>query len=123
MILNADDIVLSVTWRSCVLEILSKVAAPVLAAKDQSHVCLESLSKKFEKDITDERGYRGNFKIGSSKNIFDCPHYAPLHSHTGTLKFSHQQIGIEEEDDKARPRLLLSGYFSSWQYRLLGRFD
>ena len=83
------------------LEILSKVAAPVLAAKDQSHVCLESLSKKFEKDITDERGYRGNFKIGSSKNIFDCPHYAPLHSHTGTLKFSHQQIGIEEEDDKA----------------------
>ena len=41
--------------------------------KNQSHVCLESLSQKFKKDITDERGYHGNFKIGSGKNISDCP--------------------------------------------------
>jgi hypothetical protein len=43
------------------------------AAKTQSHVCLEFLSKKFKKDITDERGYRCDFKIGSGKNVSDCP--------------------------------------------------
>jgi hypothetical protein len=35
-------------------------------AKNQSHVCLEFLSKKFKKDITDERGDSGDFKVGSS---------------------------------------------------------
>jgi len=34
---------------------------------------LESLSKKFEKAIADESGYRGNLKIGSSKDISDRP--------------------------------------------------
>jgi hypothetical protein len=51
------------------------------AAKNQSHVYLESFSKKFKKDITDERGYHGNFKIGSGNNISDCPSYTPLQPH------------------------------------------
>jgi len=52
-----------------------------LAPKSQSYVYLESLSEKFKKDITDERGYRGNFKIGSGKNISDCPNYTPFLPH------------------------------------------
>jgi hypothetical protein len=43
---------------------------------------LESLPKKLKNDIANEPGCRGNFEIGKSENIFDCPHYAPLHSHT-----------------------------------------
>jgi hypothetical protein len=50
--------------------------------KDQSRVCLESLSKKFENDITAERGNRGNLKIGSGEDIFECPSYAPFLSQT-----------------------------------------
>jgi hypothetical protein len=42
---------------------------------------LESLSKKFEKAIADEGSYRGNCKIGSGKNISDCPSYATLLPH------------------------------------------
>jgi hypothetical protein len=53
-----------------------------LAAKDQRQLCLESLPKKFKNDIANEPGCRGNFEIGNSKDIFDCPHYAPLQPHT-----------------------------------------
>ena len=53
-----------------------------LAIKDQSRVCLESLSKKFENEITAERGGRGNFKIGSGEDIFERPNYAPFLSQT-----------------------------------------
>ncbi len=53
-----------------------------LAATDQRQLRLESLLKKFENDIANESGCRGNFEIGKSENIFDCPHYAPLHPHT-----------------------------------------
>jgi hypothetical protein len=52
--------------------VLEQIAVS-FAAKDQSQVCLESLSKKFKKALTDERGYGGNGKIGSGKNISDCP--------------------------------------------------
>ena len=47
----------------------------------QSSVCLESVSKKLKKDISDERGYQRNFKIGSCKNISDCPSYTVLLPH------------------------------------------
>ena len=67
--------------------------AAFTAAKNQSHVCLELLSKKFEKEITDERDYRGDLKICSGKNISDCPSYASLLPHPRMLKFSHQEIG------------------------------
>jgi hypothetical protein len=43
--------------------------------------CLESLSKKFKEELTDERGYQGDFKIGNGKNISACPSYTPLQSH------------------------------------------
>jgi hypothetical protein len=38
----------------------------------------------------------GNFKIGSSKNIPDCPSYASLLRHAGALEFSHQEVGIKQ---------------------------
>jgi hypothetical protein len=50
----------------------------LFAARNQSHVYLESFSKKFKGDIIDERGYHGNFKIGSGNNISDCPSYTPF---------------------------------------------
>ena len=50
---------------------------------------LELLPKKFEKDITAERGHGGNFKIGCSKDICNCPNETPLLPHAGALKFSH----------------------------------
>jgi hypothetical protein len=61
---------------------------------------LEFLSQEFKKDITDERGYSGDSKVGSGKDIFDCRGYASLLSYAGTLKLSHQEIGIKEEDDE-----------------------
>ena len=65
-----------------------------------SHFCLEPLSKKFNEDISDERGYYGNFKICPGKNISECPDYASLPPHPGAFKLSHQKIGIKEEDNK-----------------------
>jgi hypothetical protein len=67
----------------------------------QSDAGLESLPKEFKKDIPDERCYRGNFEIGGGNYISDRPSYTPRLSHAGTLKFSHQKIGIEQEDDKS----------------------
>jgi hypothetical protein len=49
-----------------------------VAATIQSRICLEFLPKKFKKAITDERGDHGNSKIGSGKNISDCPSHSPL---------------------------------------------
>ena len=48
---------------------------------DRSQVFLEPLSQRFKKHITDERGYHGNFKIRSGKNISECPKQSPLLSH------------------------------------------
>jgi hypothetical protein len=91
------------------------------ATKNQSHVCLEFLAKKFKRDITDERGYRGDYKIGSGKNISDCPSYAPLLPHPRALKFSHQEIGIKQEDDKSHLDHRSPDIFLHGKYRLLGR--
>jgi hypothetical protein len=91
-----------------------RITAVSLAAQNQRLVCLESLSKKFKKDVTDQSGRHGNSKIGSGKNISDGPSYAPLLAHTRALKFSHQEIGIKQEHDKPNldhrsPGILLHG--------------
>ena len=39
------------------------------AAQNENHVCLELLSQKFKRAITDKRGCDGNSKIGSRENI------------------------------------------------------
>src|SRR6266446_3521384 len=80
--------------------------------------CLESFSKKFKQDVADERGDHGNCKIGSGKHISDCPSHAPLLPHAGALKFSHQKIGIKQEDDKTDldqrpPNILLHSNIAS----------
>jgi hypothetical protein len=62
---------------------------------------LELLSQRFENDISDERGYQGNLKIGGCENIADGPGQTFLLAHAGALEFSHQQIGIKQEDDEA----------------------
>jgi hypothetical protein len=58
--------------------IAAATLAVSVAAKNQSRICLEFLSKKFKKAITDERGDHGNSKIGSGKNICDCPSHTLL---------------------------------------------
>jgi aromatic ring-opening dioxygenase catalytic subunit (LigB family) len=69
---NQGELLLELRGETGVI-IAGALFAISFTVKNQSHVCLESLSKKFKKDITDERGYHGNFKIGSGKNISDCP--------------------------------------------------
>jgi hypothetical protein len=64
-------------------------------------LALKLLSKKFKKAVADERGYGGNSKVGRGKNIFECRSYTPFLSQARALEFSHQEIGIKEEDDKA----------------------
>jgi hypothetical protein len=91
--------------------------------KSQSHVCLESLSEKLKKDITNERGYRGNFKIGGSKHISDGPSYPPFLPHSRAFKFSHQKIRIEQEDDKTYLDHSSPSIFLHRQYQLRSRFD
>jgi hypothetical protein len=71
-----------------------------VAAKNRSCVWLESLSQKFKEDITNERGYDGNSKVGGGKDVFDCRGYTSLLSYAGALEFSHQEIGIKEEDNE-----------------------
>ena len=61
---------------------------------------LQFVSKKFNKHITNERGYYSDLKIGHRKNIFNGPKQALAPGYTGTLKFPHQKIGIKKEDDE-----------------------
>jgi hypothetical protein len=79
---------------------------------------LEFLSKEFKKDVTDECGYHGDFKIGNRKNISDCPNDTPLPPHSRALKFSHQKVGIKQEDNKSHldhrsPDIFLHGKYDS----------
>jgi len=81
-------------------------------------LCLEFLPEKFYKDITDERGYCGNFKIGSRKDFSDCPSDASFLPDARALKFAHQEIRIEQEDDKTyldhrSPGIFLQGNINS----------
>jgi hypothetical protein len=69
-------------------------------ASTQIRIPLESLPQKLKKHIPDERRNHGNFKIGAGKNIFDGPRQTSLLPHARPLKFSHQQIGIKQEDDE-----------------------
>ena len=62
---------------------------------------LKFLSKVFNNYITNQRGDEGNYKISSCKNILNGKKQA-LSLTVGTSKFSHQQIGIKEKDDKTR---------------------
>jgi hypothetical protein len=89
-------------WRLVVVIIATQVLGDVVSfvRGDLLCVCLEPLLEKFKKDITDERGYRGNFKISSGKNVSDYPSYTPFRPHARALKLSHRKIGIKEEDDK-----------------------
>ena len=59
-----------------------RAVAVSFAIKYQRRLCLESFSKKFEEDVTAERGDHGNFKIGSGEDIFERPNYAPFLSQT-----------------------------------------
>jgi hypothetical protein len=58
------------------------------------------MPQKFDKDIADERGYRGNYKILCGKNILDSPKQASALAQAGMREFSHQKIGIKQEGYK-----------------------
>src|SRR5579863_4029845 len=86
----------------------------------------ELLAKKFKKDITDERRDHGDSKIRSGKYISDCPSQTPRLSHPRALKFSHQEIGIKQENNKGyldhrSPDIVLHGKCRLptvlWRYR------
>jgi hypothetical protein len=61
---------------------------------------LELGPQKFEKNVPDQGGDHGDCQIGEREDIPDRPCHAALGSPTGALKFSHQQVGIKEEDDE-----------------------
>ena len=88
-----------------------------------SNHCLTFFPKKFKGDVADDRGYRGDFKIGSGKNISDCPSYAPLFLHARALKFSHQKIGIKQENDKTYLDDRLPNTFLLVKYLILSCYD
>jgi hypothetical protein len=76
------------------------------------YACLKSGSQKLKKDVSDERGYDSDFKIGDGKNIFHRPNEAPLLTYTRALKLSHQEIGIKKKDyetyfDRRSPSIFL----------------
>ena len=48
--------------------------------------------------MSDERGDHSNGKIDPGKNIPDSPRQTPSPLDSGTRKFPHQKVGIEEED-------------------------
>jgi hypothetical protein len=61
---------------------------------------LEFFPEKFDDQITDERGYCGNLKIRGGENILEGPTQAVFPSHARPFKFSHQQVGVKEKEDK-----------------------
>jgi hypothetical protein len=65
------------------------------------NAALVLLSQEFKKHITDESRRNRNRKIGSGKNISNRPRYSSLVTHTRALKFSHQEIRVKKEDNKA----------------------
>jgi hypothetical protein len=52
------------------------------AANNQSRVCLESLSNEFKAIYPMSAAIVAISKFSSGKNLFDCPSYIPLQSHT-----------------------------------------
>jgi hypothetical protein len=63
-------------------------------------VRLEFLSEIFNDDIADQAGNTCNGEIRECENIVEreCKRFSPA---VGVRKFTHQEIGIEEEDYEA----------------------
>src|SRR5579864_1741325 len=81
---------------------------------------LKLLSQKFKKDVTHEGSDRGNFKIGHRNHISNSPNYALPLRDPRALKFSHQEIGIKQEDDKRHFDYRSPDVFLHGKYRLPG---
>jgi len=58
---------------------VSRARSP--AAKNQSAMFLESVTKKFKKDVANHPGNHGDSKVGSSKDVGDRPNYTSLTTH------------------------------------------
>jgi hypothetical protein len=71
-----------------------------IAAERDAVFCLESLTKKFEEDVTNESRDHGDLKIGGGKNVSECPSQTSFLSHARAFEFPHQEIGIKEEHNK-----------------------
>ncbi len=61
---------------------------------------LELFAQKFEEDVADDGGDDGDFKIGGGTDIAQGPDQATLPPGAGAFEFSHEEIGIEEEEDE-----------------------
>jgi hypothetical protein len=62
---------------------------------------LEFLAKKFHDDIANQCSYHRYRKIRHSKDVPDGPCRSIYPTRTRALKFSHQEIRIEQKDDEA----------------------
>ena len=61
---------------------------------------LESGSQEFENNVADHCRDGGNLEVGQGKDIRESPEQALPGSHAAAFKFSHQEIGIEQEHDE-----------------------
>jgi hypothetical protein len=59
------------------------------------------LSQKFEKYKSAERGDDRNSEVRLSENVANRPEKSLGSPHAGALEFSHEQIGVKKENDKA----------------------
>lgn len=62
---------------------------------------LKSSSQRFDENIADDRGDRGDFKVGGGEDVSERPGEAFLLANARVFKFSHEEIGIEQEDDES----------------------
>src|SRR6202043_2257203 len=63
--------------------------------------CSQSISEKSNQPIANQCGDPRNSEIGGSENVAESPHQSTLPPHARALKFAHQEIGIEQEDDES----------------------
>ena len=73
-----------------------------LCPVDRNGLRSQSISKKCDEPVADESRDRCNSEVGYSQNVDESPHKSPFPPHRRPLKFAHQEIGIEQEDDEPR---------------------
>jgi hypothetical protein len=61
---------------------------------------LEAFPKEFENGVPNQAGYDGDYEIFRCENVQDCDGQS-FAAFVGAREFSHQEIGIKQENDKA----------------------
>jgi hypothetical protein len=66
-----------------------------------SDTTLEAVSQDFNKNITNECGGESDLQISRSEDIVYSPNESLISCNAGTGEFPHQQVRVEEKNDKA----------------------